>query len=151
MRAKIVPDVVTRRDLLTVEPSATVREAARMMADHNVAALLVVERRALVGIVTERDITVGAVAAGRNPDATSVETIMTAEPRTLAPDDSVAEALELMRMHGFRHLPVVEDGRPVAMVSVRDLHAAVQKQLETDIVNRDAWIMGLSDAWGEGL
>lgn len=148
MRAKIIPDVVERREPLAVEPAATAREAARLMAERKVAALLVMERRALVGIVTERDVTVRVVAAGRDPDRTSVEAIMSPDPRTLAPDDSVPEALELMRLHGFRHLPVVEDGRPVAMVSVRDLHAAVQRQLETELVNRDAWIMGLSDAWG---
>lgn len=149
MRAKIIPDVVERRDLLSVDPGASAREAARLMAEHHVAALLVIERRGLAGIVTERDVTVRVVAAGRDPDRTSVESIMTADPRTLAPDDSLPEALELMRLHGFRHLPVVEDGRPVAMVSVRDLHAAVQRQLEADLVNRDAWIMGLSDAWGD--
>ena len=77
---------------------------------------------------------------------------MTPEPRSLAPDDSISEALELMRRHSFRHLPVLDDaGRPVAMVSVRDLYAVVQTQLERDILNRDAWIMGVADAWGDAM
>ena len=77
---------------------------------------------------------------------------MSPRPRSLAPDDSISEALELMRRHSFRHLPVLdEQGRPVAMVSVRDLYAVVQTQLERDILNRDAWILGVADAWGDGV
>ncbi|MBX9635029.1 MAG: CBS domain-containing protein, partial [Magnetospirillum sp.] len=67
-------------------------------------------------------------------------------------DDSIAEALELMRRNGFRHLPVVDrQGHPMAMVSVRDLYAVIQRQLEHDILTRDAWILGVADAWGDGL
>lgn len=150
MRPKIVPDVVSPGLVLSLPPHANVRDAARMMAANNVAALLVVEHDQVLGIVTERDVSARVVAAGLDPDSTAVQQVMSPRPRSLAPDDSIAEALELMRRHSFRHLPVLDDaGRPVAMVSVRDLYAVVQTQLERDILNRDAWILGVADAWGD--
>lgn len=128
------------------------REASRLMASANVAALLVAEDGHMLGIVTERDVSARVVAAGLDPDTTPLSRVMTPEPRSLAPDDSISEALELMRRHSFRHLPVVDDGgKAIAMVSVRDLYAVVQNQLENDIMTRDAWIMGVADAWGEGI
>lgn len=130
-------------------PGATVRQAAQRMADSNVASLLVTEGGRLLGIVTERDVTARVVAAGLDPDGTLLSQVMTPDPRALAADDSIGEALELMRRHGFRHLPVLDDdGHPMAMVSVRDLYAVVQSQLEHDILNRDAFILGVADAWG---
>lgn len=152
MRPKIVPDVVSAGHVLSLPPQATVRDAARMMATNNVAALLVAASGQVLGIVTERDISARVVAAGLDPDTTPLDKVMSPRPRSLAPDDSISEALELMRRHSFRHLPVLDDdGRPVAMVSVRDLYAVVQTQLERDILNRDAWIMGVADAWGDQM
>lgn len=152
MRPKIVPDVVSPGEVLSLSPQSSVREAARLMASANVAALLVAEGDRMLGIVTERDVSARVVAAGLDPDATPLSRVMTPEPRSLAPDDSISEALELMRRHSFRHLPVVDDGgHAIAMVSVRDLYAVVQNQLENDIMTRDAWIMGVADAWGEGI
>lgn len=152
MRPKIVPDVVNPSHVLGLSPQASVRDAARMMAAENVAALLVTEGERMVGIVTERDISARVVAAGFDPDATQLSQVMTPHPLSLAPDDSISEALELMRRHSFRHLPVVDDaGHPIAMVSVRDLYAVVQAQLERDIMNRDAWILGVADAWGDAM
>ncbi len=152
MRPKIVPDIVSPGEVLSLSPQSSVREAARLMASANVAALLVAEGDRMLGIVTERDVSARVVAAGLDPDATPLSRVMTPEPRSLAPDDSISEALELMRRHSFRHLPVVDDGgHAIAMVSVRDLYAVVQNQLENDIMTRDAWIMGVADAWGEGI
>ena len=152
MRPKIVPDVVSPGEVLSLPPQASVREASRLMASANVAALLVADDGHMLGIVTERDVSARVVAAGLDPDTTPLSGVMTPEPRSLAPDDSTSEALELMRRHSFRHLPVVDDGgKAIAMVSVRDLYAVVQNQLENDIMTRDAWIMGVADAWGEGI
>lgn len=152
MRPKIVPDVVPAGDVLSLPPDSTVRDAARLMAARNVAALLVAEHGHVLGIVTERDVSARVVAAGLDPDITPLKAVMSSKPRSLAPDDSISEALELMRRHSFRHLPVLDDaGHPIAMVSVRDLYAVVQTQLERDILNRDAWILGVADAWGDGL
>ena len=123
MRPKIVPDVVSPGEVLSLSPQSSVREAARLMASANVAALLVADDGHMLGIVTERDVSARVVAAGLDPDATPLSRVMTPEPRSLAPDDSISEALELMRRHSFRHLPVVDDGgHAIAMVSVRDLN-----------------------------
>lgn len=151
MRPKIVPDVVHAGKVLHLAPTAMAREAAKLMAVHKVGALLVMEADVMRGIVTERDISGRVVAPGLDPDATPVSAVMSPHPRWLCPDDSIGEALEMMRRHNIRHLPVLDDGgHPIAMVSVRDLYAKVQQQLESDILNRDAWILGIADAWGDG-
>lgn len=152
MRPKIVPDVVPARQVLALPPDASVRLAAQTMAEHRVAALLVSDDTGVRGIVTEHDVTIRVVAPGLDPEATPLSQVMTADPYCLRADDSVSEALELMRVHRFRHLPVLDSaGKPLSMVSVRDLYSQVQRQLEHDILNRDAWIMGIADAWGDGI
>ncbi|HYD97929.1 MAG TPA: CBS domain-containing protein [Alphaproteobacteria bacterium] len=141
---KIVPDVVQNQDLVTVEPSLTVRAAAMKMAERRIGAVMVLEGGALRGIFTERDVLNRVVARGLDPDQTRVAEVMTADPVTLGPDDTADSALELMGTRGFRHLPVVKDGRVLAMVSIRDLYAAIQVQLQEDIKEREAFIFGTS-------
>lgn len=141
--ARIVPDIIpSTQDLYVVKPDISVREAARLMRDHNIAAVMICHGDQLAGIMTERDIAARVVAQGRDPETTPVSAVMTPDPDTLAPGDAAASALRMMREHNYRHLPVVEDGRPVGMVSIRDLYAVVQSELESDIANRDAYIFG---------
>lgn len=141
--ARIVPDIIPEsQNIFTVGPECTVRAAAQVMRDRNIAAIMIVQDGRLAGIMTERDIAARVVAQGREPDTTSVADVMTPDPDTLEAHDRPAEALRLMREHNYRHLPVVADGRPVGMVSIRDLYAVVQADLETDIRNRDAYIFG---------
>ncbi|GAA0590046.1 CBS domain-containing protein [Caenispirillum bisanense] len=141
--ARIVPDIIPpTQDLTLVTPDMTVRDAARLMRENNIAAVMIVDGERLSGIMTERDIAARVVAQGRNPDITLVSEVMTPDPDTLSPGDMAASALRMMREHNYRHLPVVENGRPVGMVSIRDLYAVVQKELEADLANRDAYIFG---------
>jgi CBS domain-containing protein len=148
MRAKIVPDIVPARPPLALPSTASVRAAAQVMADNRVAAVLVIDDGTLVGIFTERDITVRVVLPGLPADTTPLLRVMTPEPITLDPDDSVGQALDTMHRLKVRHLPVVgRDGAVVAVVSVRDLLAALQRELEADVLTRDAYIFGLGDAW----
>jgi signal-transduction protein with cAMP-binding, CBS, and nucleotidyltransferase domain len=88
------------------------------------------------------------VAADRNPATTRLDEVMTANPDTLPPDAPAVDALHLMREHNYRHLPVVKDGEVLGIVSIRDLYAAVQAQLEQDIQDRDAFIYGQSYSVG---
>ncbi len=94
----------------------------------------------LVGIVTERDMTARVVAVGVDPETTRVRDIMTADPDTLAPDKTAADAIRMMREHNYRHLPVVDGGTVVGMVSVRDLYAVYNAELEQDLKDRNAFI-----------
>src|SRR5690606_15123208 len=117
---RIVPDVINNQVLHKVSPKDTARTAARLMRDNKIAALLVMSADHLVGIITERDMTVRVIAAGLNPDSTEISDIMTSDPDTLSPNDTAAEAIHMMKSRGYRHLPVVENSKVVGMVSVRD-------------------------------
>lgn len=146
MIRRIVPDVISDQVLQKVTPRDTVRQAARLMREKKIAAVLVMEGERLVGIVTERDMTVRVVAAGLDPDTTPVGDVMTGDPDTLAPNDTASDALRMMKSRNYRHLPVVEGGTVVGMVSVRDLYAVYNGELEQDLKDRNAYIYG--EAYG---
>ncbi|MBD0281669.1 MAG: CBS domain-containing protein [Thermoleophilaceae bacterium] len=107
------------RNLLTVEPDLPLAEVAKRMVSRDVGAALVTEGARLVGIVTERDI-LRAVARGIQESAV-VTDCMTSDPETMDPNESTEHAAVLMLHGGFRHLPVVEGGGVVGMLSIRDL------------------------------
>jgi CBS domain-containing protein len=107
-------------DLVTVDPNATVAEAAAVMSINRVGSALVVEGEELRGIFTERDI-VRALAAEHDAASHAVTDWMTTEPVALSPGTTAVDALHRMLESGFRHLPVVDGGRLVGIVSIRDL------------------------------
>jgi len=144
MIRKIVPDVISDQVLQKVSPKDTVRTAAKLMRDKKIAAVLVMNADKLVGIVTERDMTARAIAAGVNPDSAEVSQVMTENPDTLSPHDTAADAIHMMKNHGYRHLPVVENDKVVGMVSVRDIYAVYNGELEQDLKERNAFIYGES-------
>ncbi|MCC7166175.1 MAG: CBS domain-containing protein [Rhodospirillales bacterium] len=144
MQARIVPHIIQNQTLISVGEGATVREAAALMTDKRIGALMVIEGGTLKGILTERDVMTRVVAKGLNPETTKVAQVMTAKPDTLASHATAGEALERMHAGGYRHLPVVDGGKVVGMVSVRDLYAAVQRQMEREIKDREAYIFGES-------
>lgn len=139
---RLMPDVIKNQDLSCLPPDATVRNAALLMAERRIAAVLVTEGRTLRGIVTERDMTVRAVAAGLDPDVTPLSAVMTADPDTLEPSASALAALDLMERHHYRHLPIAVDGEAVGMVSIRDLFSVVRAHLEDEIRSREAYMFG---------
>ncbi len=112
--------VMDRRKLLTAAPHTTVLEASRQMLAKNTGAVLVVRDGELVGIFTERDAVFRVVAQGRNPADTVLSDVMTPSPRTVGPEKSFGYAMIQMHQAGCRHLPVVENGRPVGIVSARN-------------------------------
>jgi CBS-domain-containing membrane protein len=116
--ATTVADLMVK-DVLTVEPSDTIGEAAEKMHAANVGAIVVVEDYArVVGIVTERDL-LRAVAQRVRAAEARVRQWMTVDPVTIGPDTTIEEAARIMFDHNFRHLPVVEDGRALGIVSLR--------------------------------
>lgn len=139
---KLMPDVIKSQALSCLPPDATARDAALLMAERRIAAVLVTEGRTLKGIVTERDMTVRVVAAGLDPETTRLSAVMTADPDTLEPSASALAAMELMERHHYRHLPIAVDGEAVGMVSIRDLFAVVRTHLEEEIRDREAFMFG---------
>jgi CBS domain-containing protein len=114
-----IKSVLEPRKLVVAAPTTTVGEAARLMKEGKVGAVLVVEEGRLVGIFTERDALFRVVAPGLDPTKTELRDVMTRDPTTVAPDETFGYALLLMHEKGFRHTPVVEDGRPVGVISAR--------------------------------
>ncbi len=109
------------KDVLTVDPSASIGEAAEKMQAGNVGAVVVVEDYVrIVGIITERDL-MRAVAARARAAEARVRQWMTSDLVTVEPELSIEDALTIMFTRHFRHLPVVKDGRPLGIVSLRDL------------------------------
>lgn len=108
------------RDPVTVAPEDTIGEAAQKMVDQGIGSAVVSDFGQLVGILTERDL-LRAVAARTHSSEARVREWMTPDPITGSPDTGAAEAAEIMLERGFRHLPVVENGRPIGIVSVRDV------------------------------
>jgi CBS domain-containing protein len=119
MYAARVKEVMDKRRRLVAPPNTSVARAAKLMADKNVGAIMVVEEKRLVGIFTERDAVFRVVAQGLDPRATRLDEVMTRKPCTVSPDESFGRALLLMHEGGFRHVPVVKDGEPVGIVSSR--------------------------------
>jgi CBS domain-containing protein len=111
-------DVMTR-GVFTVERGLSLREAAAQMVARSVGAAIVLDGERLLGILTERDV-LRAVGTDRDRSAT-VEDCMTKHPETVEPSDTTDHAAALMIHGGFRHLPVVDGGRVVGIVSIRDL------------------------------
>jgi signal-transduction protein with cAMP-binding, CBS, and nucleotidyltransferase domain len=144
MQRKIIPDIVQPRELTATTVDATAEQAAKDMAAANVAAIIVLDTDdKLIGIVTERDLSRRVVAENKVPSETKVGDIMTANPDTLAAGDRASDALELMLTRRYRHLPVQgDDGKCIAMVSIRDLYEAVKESLEENIRETEAFVFG---------
>ena len=107
--------------IFSVPPNVTAAAAAIEMDRHKVGAILVVENGRIVGIFTERDVLSRLVAAGLDPELTPIERIMTRDPITVPSTTTVDEVMELFTNKRFRHLPVVDDGRLVGLVSIGDI------------------------------
>jgi CBS domain-containing protein len=120
MFSQRVKNVMEKKKLLTAPPDTTVSKAAKLMASKNVGAVMVVENERLVGIFTERDAVFRVMAKGLDALATNLSAVMTTAPQTVDPDKSFGYALLMMHENGFRHVPVIENGKPVGIVSARN-------------------------------
>ncbi|WP_030185501.1 CBS domain-containing protein [Streptomyces violaceorubidus] len=123
-----VRDVMTG-DPVTVEPLTSVAAVARIMRDGDLGAVLVTEGDRLRGLVTDRDLVVRSVAEGGDPEQTTVVGACSDDPVTVRSDEELDRAVRLMREHTVRRVPVVDDGRPVGIVSLGDL--AVERDPES--------------------
>ena len=118
---KHIGELIEGQTLTVIEPGWTVRTAAQRMAERNIGAVAVVEKGTLAGVFSERDIMSRVVAKGLNPDSTEVSDVMSRELVVAAPTEDVLSAIQKMHSIGSRHLPVVDEGKLVGMISIRDL------------------------------
>ncbi len=105
----------------SIAPDATVFDAIQMMSDKNIGALLVIDGKQLVGIITERDYTRKVALKGKVSKQTAVREILTGQVVKVSPDNTVEECMRLMTDHRVRHVPVLEGDRIVGIVSIGDL------------------------------
>lgn len=132
-----VTEIIRNQTLTTAKPTDTVRVAAQRMRERRIGALLVVEGEQLVGIFTERDALNRVIAEGHDPDTTRLSEVMTANPQSIAPGTPFRNALHLMYENGYRHVPVVQDGKPLGMVSARDALGLDMLEFERDLQVRE--------------
>jgi CBS domain-containing protein len=123
--------VIQSQKLIHAAPTATVFEVAELMSRARVGCIPVLEGDRLVGVFSERDLMTRVVVEGKDPHRTIVSAVMTSEVITARLDDRVEHCLDKMRSCGCRHLPVVADGRVIAMISMRDLmRDEIEEQVE---------------------
>jgi CBS domain-containing protein len=128
------------RAIFSVEPTTAVLEAIRAMAVHHVGALLVMQGATLSGIVSERDYARKVILMGRSSADTPVRDIMSSPVITVSPDDSVQKCMQIMTDRRVRHLPVIDGGRVVGMVSIGDLVKAVIAEQQQQIEQLETYI-----------
>ena len=129
---------IAKQHPVTIEAAATVADAARRMKSSGVSAVMVVAGGGrLAGIFTERDALYRVLAEGRDPGKTRLASVMTAAPKTIHPDKPFGHALHMMYDGGFRHVPVVENGKPVGMVSARDALFPELEEFEQELLRRE--------------
>jgi CBS domain-containing protein len=116
-----IHDLVKEQETYRADVKQTVLELAQAMVDRNIGAVPVLREGELVGVFSERDLMKRVVVAGLDPGATRVEDVMTADPLTVSPRESIETCMVLMRRHGFRHLPICDGKVLKGIVSLRDI------------------------------
>ncbi len=130
------------RDIISISPDASVLDAIKLMADKGIGALVVIDGGDLKGIVTERDYARKVIIKGRASDTTPVADIMTVDVLTASSQQTVNECMEIMTAKKCRHLPVVDDGELVGMISIGDLVQAIITDQQQEIEQLEHYISG---------
>ena len=141
-----IRSVMQRRNLLKAAPGILVSRAAKLMAKRRVGAIMVVEDTRLVGIFTERDIVFRVVARELDAQTTRIADVMTPAPDTVGPDLPFGYALLRMHQRGFRHLPVIKDGKVVGIVSARSAMDPALMEFESEARRRKRYQLIAGDA-----
>ena len=137
MPHRSVRDVIASQKPLTTSGNTTIATATKLMKKHSVGALMIVEDGHLAGIFTERDAVFRVLAESRAPKKTHVAEVMTTKPKTIGPDKALGHALLMMHEGGFRHVPVVEHGKPLGMISARDALGPELQEFEGELQQRE--------------
>lgn len=126
----------------SIGPSDSVFDALRLMADKGIGALLVMEGNAIAGIFTERDYARKIALMGRNSTVTQVKDVMTSAVLFVRPDQTSEECMQIMSTHRLRHLPVVDNGKAVGMISIGDLVKDIISEQKYIIEQLEQYIVG---------
>ena len=137
MPSRPVRQLIKNQRILTASATMSVADAAAAMRDAKVGAIMVLSGPRLAGIFTERDALYRVLATGKDPKRTKLGEVMTADPTTIGPDLPFSHALHIMYGRGFRHVPVVENGLPIGMVSARDALGPEMEQFEAELRERE--------------
>jgi len=130
------------REIISIAGDASVFDAIKLMADRAVGSLVIAEGDRLQGIVTERDYARKVILKGRSSESTTVSEIMTTDVMTASPRQSVKDCMETMTRLRVRHLPVVEDGRLIGLISIGDLVQAIIEDQQAEIQHLEQYISG---------
>ena len=128
--------------VVKVRPEQSVLEAIKVLASEDVGAAIVMTGERLAGIMSERDYTRKVILKGRSSDSTRVEEIMTAHVIVVSPRTKTRDCMQLMSDKGIRHLPVVDEGRVVGMVSIRDIVSDIIADQDFTIEQLEHYISG---------
>ena len=123
---------------LQLPPETTVLDAVKKMAEKNVGAVIIVEHENLRGIFTERDVMCRVLAKELDPATTRLNDVMTPDPRTVSPDKTYGHALVMMQENGFRHAPVVENGKTIGIISARNAMDPDLEEFAAEVYRREA-------------
>ena len=137
MPHRLINTLIQNQQVISIGMTSTVTEAARMMKESKIGAIMVVVDGKLAGIFTERDALFRVLAQKRNPHTTQLSEVMTRDPETVAPNKPFGHALHIMYEGGFRHVPVVEDGVPIGMVSSRDVLGPELEEFACELQRRE--------------
>ena len=118
-----------KREVIAINPDISIREASKVMSQHNIGSLLVLDDEKLVGILTERDV-LNLVARGENLDEVKVKDVMSRDVITIESDKKIEDAVDLMLKHKIKKLPVMESGKIVGIITTSDIIVAEPKLIE---------------------
>jgi CBS domain-containing protein len=131
-----------KNELWSIPPDAVVFEALKIMAEKNIGALLVTQKESLVGIFSERDYARKIVLKGESSRTTAVKDVMTSAVMTVTPEQSIDECMALMTEKHIRHLPVVENGKLIGLISIGDVVKAIISEHKYTIQQLENYITG---------
>ena len=139
---KPIVELLNKRDstVYKVAPDVTVFDGLKLLSDYGVGAMLVMDGETLVGVLSERDYTRKVALQGKNSRETRVAEIMTRDVITVGPQTRTRECMALMSQHKIRHLPVVDNGKVIGMISIRDIMDDIIADHEQTIAQLQTYI-----------
>jgi CBS domain-containing protein len=139
-----IEDILKTRDdnIWSIASQETAYKALEIMANKDIGALLVIDEEQLVGIFSERDYTRKVILKGRSSKETTVGELMTSPVFTISPEKSIEECMALMTAKHFRHLPVIQSGKLIGVVSIRDVVSAIITTQKVEIDDLRTYIAG---------